>query len=829
MEKLISSILEQLTLDEKIFLTHGSSCMGVGPIERLGIQELLMADGPQGIRLEDGRTTTALPCGMALAASFDEKQAEKYGTVIAREALANGIQVSLGPAFNMMRTPMNGRNFEYYGEDPVLAGKIASGYIRGCQSEKVAATPKHLALNNQEICRCISSSNCDERTLRELYLRAFEIVVQEAHPWMLMSSYNKINGIYASACQYTQKTVIKDELGFDGTMVSDWGAVHDVPATANAGLDMEMGSELYRHGLKQAVEDGVVSESVLNEMVRRNLRLLIRTGRIATADFVPGTPECNSPKHRKFALDCAAKGTVLLKNEHNILPLNRSEIKRILITGPNADYTHCMGGYEGCGGSGAVHPDYEITPLAGLREYLGNSVEILYTPGVRFESECNIPAVILRQSNGQPGAKIEYFDNPHCKGTPFVTETITDLHLRWGNFGDAGGKKETALDKRTFSFRITTQIIPDCDGEFKLDYMALRLAGSIKINGKPVLSNFWATPPSASSGVLLNAIKGEAIDIEIEMTRSLIEYSEFSLLWISSQEVEIRQAVELAANVDLVIFFGGRNHSYDREGVMGGDVPHIDIDAWDLPDNQNRLIGELCEANDCVIGCFINGSPFNIAPWIDRVSAMLEFFYGGMEAGRNVARIILGEAVPGGRLPFSWAEKLEDYPCHANGSYPGDRSDASAHTDYLEGMYIGYRHFDRSGVKPVFPFGFGLGYGKPVKMRLKECRKTQDCGAEIAIELSNPNNTEMTAVPQLYIGDEKCSLDRPVKELAAFASVTLQANEEREIVLQVGRRCFSFYDPKQRKFCLEPGEFKLYLGTNAQNIVDSTTIIQSRR
>ena len=203
MEKLISSILEQLTLDEKIFLTHGSSCMGVGPIERLGIQELLMADGPQGIRLEDGRTTTALPCGMALAASFDEKQAEKYGTVIAREALANGIQVSLGPAFNMMRTPMNGRNFEYYGEDPVLAGKIASGYIRGCQSEKVAATPKHLALNNQEICRCISSSNCDERTLRELYLRAFEIVVQvSAQPApsgfesdsVVCSSTNRNNG-----------------------------------------------------------------------------------------------------------------------------------------------------------------------------------------------------------------------------------------------------------------------------------------------------------------------------------------------------------------------------------------------------------------------------------------------------------------------------------------------------------------------------------------------------------------------------------------------------------------------------------------------------------
>ena len=225
-EQRIDAILAQLTDAQKCALLHGCDTLSFGDLPELGIPRVNCVDGPQGVRLEDGTHTTALPCGMALAATWNEKTAEEYGAVIGSECAANGIHVSLGPGLNLMRTPLNGRNFEYYGEEPVLSGRIGAGYIRGCQSKGVCATPKHLALNNQEICRTTGSSECPKKTLRELYLEAFEIIIREAHPWMMMSSYNRINGIYASENKYTQQDFAKDECGFDGVMVSDWGGCH---------------------------------------------------------------------------------------------------------------------------------------------------------------------------------------------------------------------------------------------------------------------------------------------------------------------------------------------------------------------------------------------------------------------------------------------------------------------------------------------------------------------------------------------------------------------------------------------------------------------------
>ena len=830
MEKRISEILGQLSLDEKIHLCCGFSGMEAGNLPRFGIRTLAMADGPQGIRLEDGRTSTALPSGMNLAASFDTENAEQYGALIARECLANNVQVSLGPGFNLMRTPMNGRNFEYYGEDPVLAGEIAAGYVRGCQSEKVAATPKHLALNNQEICRSVGSSNCDEAVMRNLYLRPFEIVVRESSPWMMMSSYNKINGTYASACRFTQQTVMKDENNFDGVMVSDWGAVHDVVGCALGGLDLEMGSDLFRKELKAAVESGKVPMAALDEMVRRNLRLLCRTGRIDGVPFEPGEAECNSARHRKFALDCAIEGSVLLKNCGGMLPLKRKTLRRILVTGPNADYRQSIGSLEHCGGSGAVHPDYEITPLEGIREFLGDSVEVVFAPGALFEDRERIPAELLRTPEGKPGVRLSYYESKDCSGEPFEVRVSPSFDLHWGEFGAAGRDNSDPLNRRCFSCRMECVVTPVKDETIRLSYRAGRLFGRVKVDGVELLSNRASIVYPVNGGAVIEVCKGVPLKLEVEMERYSEEFSEFSLLWIGSPEERLREAVELARTVDAVLFFGGRNHRYDREAIGWGDVPNADVGAWDLPSGQNELISALCDANPRVIACFVNGTPFNVMPWIDKLPAMVEMFYSGMEAGRAAAQLLFGEAQPGGRLPFSWARNFEDYSCHANGCYPGDRNEATAHTDYREGEFIGYRYFDREKTPLVFPFGFGLNYGAEPEMTLTTATALPDGGADVEVALRNvAQSIRVKAVPQIYVSPEVRIPGRPEKELAAFAAVWLEPGETKTIRLKVAARAFRYWDAKQSAYVPASDRFRLLLGRDAATMLGEAFLQSVRK
>ena len=432
LEQQIEKLLAKLTLDEKLCLIRGRTDSHTGDVPRLGIQGIHTSDGPQGIRLEDGRTTTALPCGQSLSCTFSPKSAEKAGRLLGRECRALGVQALLGPGMNLMRTPLNGRSFEYFGEDPVLAGTIAAGYVKGIQSQQVAACPKHLALNNQEICRTVGSSNIDERTLRELYLRSFDIAVREARPWMMMSSYNRINGVYASQCGHTQQDVIKDIDGFDGVMVSDWGGVHDTYQPAMNGLDLEMGSSLenqyFDAPLRRLVEQGDVPMAVIDEKVRRILRLILRTKGLHNHPIDAPKGEVDTARNHRESRELAEDGMVLLQNDKSFLPLNPNKLKNILVLGPNADVAHNMGRLQETGGSGAVHPAYEVTPLEGIRKFLGN---LLLTGGRRrtvfpFPVYRHNHHICLRRS---PGNKLRCtfiidVDQVFCLFRKFIVQDI---------------------------------------------------------------------------------------------------------------------------------------------------------------------------------------------------------------------------------------------------------------------------------------------------------------------------------------------------------------------------------------------------------------------
>ena len=817
-EPQIEAILNSLTIEEKARLTGGSNSIDLIGLPDRGIPPFHMIDGPQGVRLESGPSTTALPCGMSLACSFDPETAREYGALIGRECAANQIQAILGPSFNLMRTPLNGRNFEYYGEDPVLAGEIASGYIRGCQSERVAACPKHLALNNQEICRTTGNSIIDERSLQELYLRAFEIVVRTANPWMMMSSYNKINGVHASACRHVQNDIVKNQWGFDGVMVSDWGGTHDTLGAALGGEDLEMpASKFLGPHLAEAVKEGKVPEAVLNDKAERLLRLFQRTGNLFGGRLPAG--ESDTKRHHELARIFAERGMVLLKNRKNLLPLDKKKLKKIAVIGPSADRFHCIGTCENCGGSGAVHPAYEITLLKALTEYLDGQCEIIYEQGTSFTADSVIPKSILTTPDGAPGLKLEYFDGT---GKNFRTETIGTVDLHWGNFL-AAGLEPTDLDNIKFTGKISGFITPDVSGNVSVSLAGSSCRIALKLDGKTVAEQKDRAPYSKAAAIRVTA--GKPIRLEIDFSRNLGR-SEVRLLWEQSTREAFERAVKAAAEADLVIYSGGTHHGYDREAIGWGDVPTADIPDLELPNGQAELISAIAAANPRTVVVLINGSVVNVEPWIDSVGALLETWYPGMEGGRATVRVLFGESEPEGRLCCTWAKKLEDYACHGNGSYPGVRGEENPHTEYKEGLFIGYRHFEKNRIEPRFPFGFGLGYSS-VKLALGKVELKQ-CGVcrriEVEISAENTGKRQTSAVAQIYTGRTVPRPEDPVKELKRFYKFHLAPGEKQTVILTLNDRDFAIFDIDSGKFVTQPGNYRIYLACNSAEITGTVDI-----
>ncbi len=817
-EPQIGEILNRLSIEEKASLTGGANSIVLAGLPEHGIPPFHMIDGPQGVRLESGPTTTALPCGMSLASSFDQENAREYGALAGRECAANGIQAILGPSFNLMRTPLNGRNFEYYGEDPVLAGETAAGFIRGCQSERVAACPKHLALNNQEICRTTGDSIIDERSLQELYLRSFEIAVRTANPWMMMSSYNKINGVYASACGHVQNDIVKEQWGFDGVMVSDWGGTHETMGAALGGQDLEMpGSKFLGPNLAEAVKEGKVPEAVLNDKAERILRLFQRTGILPGGRQPAG--ESDTKHHHELARTFAERGMVLLKNRENLLPLDRKKLKKIAVIGPSADRFHCIGTAVSCGGSGAVHPAYEITLLKALTEYLGDDCRITYEPGTLFTADNVISNSLLTTPEGTPGLKLEYFDET---GKNFRTETISTVDLHWGNFL-AAGFEPSDLDDINFTGKISGVITPDTTGKVSVSVSGSACSITVKLDGEIVTELKTRAPLSSAAEIDLTA--GKPINLEIDFERTPGR-SEIRLHWEQASRTMLERAVKAAAEADLVIYSGGTHHGYDREAIGWGDVPTADIPDLELPNGQAELISAIAAVNPNTIVTLINGSVVNVEPWIDSVGALLETWYPGMEGGRATVRVLFGEAEPEGRLCCTWAKKLDDYACHGNGSYPGVRGDENPHTEYKEGLFIGYRHFEKNRIEPRFPFGFGLGYSS-VKFELGDVEVKQYGTirqVEVRISAENTGKRHTAAVAQLYAGGVVPRQEDPVKELKRFYKFHLEPGEKQSIRLILDDRDFAVFDTDKGSFVTHPGNYRLYLGSNVAEIAGTADI-----
>lgn len=789
-ESRVDALLSKMTLDEKIALIGGINDFYTPAIPRLGIPELRMSDGPLGVH--DYGPTTAYPAGIALAASWDTGLARLVGEAMGRDARARGVNFILAPGMNIYRAPMNGRNFEYFGEDPFLAARMAVAMIQGIQSQGVIATAKHYAANNQEYGRMDHSSDMDERTLREIYLPAFEASVKEAKVGAVMDAYNLVNGVYMTENDFLNSVILKKEWGFDGIVMSDWGATHDGIAAAKGGLDLEMpsGQFMNKETLLPAIQRGDVPVAVIDDKVRRILRKAIEFGFFDRGQTDTAIP-LYSQGGREVALEEARSGLVLLKNENGILPLDKKKIKTIAVLGPDA-YPAVIGG----GGSSLTKPFNSVSYLEGISDYLGESGRVLYTTDEASLDEIVKATEFVASPGGTTGLRGEYFNNDSLQGQPALMRTDEKIDFHWG----AGSYAANGPDDH-FSARWTGYFVPRTDDDYKF-YVSADDGVRLFINDRQVIDD-WQRHGETLDTYSTHLEMGKPYKIRLEYFEAVGTAT--VRFGIAAATKQLGQGTKtLVSKADVVVLCMGFDPSTEGEG---GDR------TFQLPGGQDSFIQQIARLNKNVIVVLTAGGNVDMTKWIGSVPALIHAWYPGQEGGRALAQILFGEVNPSGKLPASFERRWEDNAAFKS-YYP---KSPDKHVKYEEGVFVGYRHFDRSQVKSLFPFGFGLSYTKFQYTDLTVAPSSSDLNGPVIVSfnIKNIGQREGAEIAQLYVGDSHSSVPRPVKELKGFAKVNLLPGESKRVTLQLDRRAFSFFDEKMHEWRAEPGEFAILVGSSS--------------
>jgi beta-glucosidase len=793
MEKRVDSILSQMTMEEKIEIIGGTNDFFTRPIARLGIPALKMSDGPMGVH--DYGLTTAYPAGIALAASWDTELAGRFGDSMGEDARARGVHFILGPGMNIYRAPMNGRNFEYFGEDPFLASRMAVSVIEGMQAQRVIATAKHFAGNNSEFARMTLSSDIDERTLREIYLPAFEASVKEAKVGAVMDAYNLVNGVYMTENNHLNNEILKKEWGFDGILVSDWGATHDGVAVAKGGLDLEMPSPTFmnREALLPALKDGKLEFAILDDKVRRILRKAIEFGFFDQAQMDTGIPTY-SQEGRQVALEMARGGMVLLKNSGNLLPLDESKLKTIAVIGPDA-YPAVPSG----GGSAETKSFNAVSYLEGISNRLGTKAKVLYAVDEPPLDEVFESSEFVTAPGGESGLKGEYFDNEDLRGTPVLVRTDKHIHFDWGEGSFAPGQP---VDH--FSVRWTGYFVPRKSGDYKF-FTSADDGARLYIGDDAVIDDWQRHSQTVDSGTQ-HLEAGQAYKIRLEYFEAV--GSAIIGFGVTRAESFVGSKTKaLAAKADAVVICVGFDPKTESEGSDR---------TFQLPGGQDELIQQISAVNKNTIIVLTAGGNVDMTQWVDRVPAILHAWYPGQEGGTALAQIFFGDYSPSGKLPASFERRWEDNPTF-HSYYPGKNEKRVL---YSEGVFVGYRHYDRSETKPLFAFGYGLSYTTFGYGKLSVSPQTGDLTEPVTVsfDVKNTGHREGAEVAELYVGNATASVPRPVKELKGFAKVRLKPGEIKRVTLKLDRRAFSFYDVKKGGWTAEPGDFTILVGGASDNI-----------
>lgn len=797
-----TKLLDAMTLDEKISLLSGLDFWTLPAIDRLAIPSLRMSDGPTGLRSTDSQPATVFPVGVALAASFNPSLAGEVAAAIGREAIAHGVDVLLAPGINLQRTPLGGRNFEYFSEDPVLTGAIGTAYVNGVQAEGVGTSLKHFAANNQEHRRMDGSSDVGERILREMYLLAFEQIVREAGPWTVMSAYNRLNGVFCSQNDWLLNRVLKDEWGYDGVVVSDWGAAKDTAGCAAGGLDLEMPgpARVYGGALKRAVEAGEIPESAIDDHALRVLHLVERCG------LLDGNPkrdraERGGPAHRDLARRAAAQAMVLLRNEDTILPLDPQ--CSIAVIGTLADFPAIQGG-----GSSQVTPDRLVSPLEGLMAALPAS-EIVYERGI--DAEPRTPLInprLLATPTGERGLCARYFARPDFTGPTVIERTET-----W--FSKLGfGEGAQTDDSLAFSAEWTGVLRPRVSGRHDFELLHSNPEVWLELDGETLVGE--ATPRETEMLFMILPLGRRQASVELEAGRDYpirIRYSQpaaGSIRAFNIFDIKLREpapdrsaALAAAAAADVAVVLVGPGTTAETEGH--------DRASMRLPDEQNALVEAVAAANPEVVVCVNSGGPVEM-PWADRVKGIVQSWLPGQEGGHGLADILTGAVNPSGKLPVTFPRRYEDNPSFLH--YPGGNR-----VHYGEGLFVGYRHYDALGVEPLFPFGHGLSFTRFEISRMSAPSRAAPF-EDICVEctLTNTGERQGAEVVQLYLEHCEPTETMPLRQLKAFARRELAPRESARVSLAVPGRAFAWFDVDRGEWAVTPGRFRLHVGTSSRDL-----------
>ena len=799
-----------LSLEQKVRLLTGADLWSLHAEPAAGLRRIVVSDGPAGVRGErwDERDASAnVPCGTALAATWDEDLVRELGGLLASEARRMGVDVLLAPTVNLHRTPYAGRHFECFSEDPLLTARIGTAYVGGLQDAGVAATVKHFVANDSETERMNVDVRLDNRTLRELYLAPFEAIVSEAGVWSLMVSYNGVNGELMTESSLL-RDVLRRELGFDGLVMSDWFATRSTEASARAAIDLAMpGPEgPWGAALLKAVRDGKVDRAMIDEKVISVLRLAARVGALdGHAALTP--PHYDAAEIAATLRRAAAAGFVLASNRDGLLPLDRAGLRRVALIGPNAAVARTMGG-----GSATVFPPYTVSPLDGLRAALEPKVKVDTTVGAVTSSRIP-PARVpwLHRPNGGAGVEVRFLAED---GTILGSEDRAGCSFRWPrsrNYGGALARVEVhtilrAIDAGTYAIAASGigRYHLSIDGEAVFD-------GEIELPPRADVVEALMIPPQAVHRIWLD--RGEELGLvlvhEVGSAGSDVGVS-FQLGLQpphGTDEEEIELAASLARDADIVVLLVGTTEEVESEG--------FDRVSLSLPGRQDELVQRVAAANPKTVVVVNAGAPV-LLPWADDVAAVLLAWFPGQEFGNAVADVLLGLVEPGGRLPTTWP--------NAEHCLPATRP-VDGVLRYAEGLSIGYRG---SGQSTRYPFGHGLGY---TTWRYVSIDAQQDISPgvdlPVIISLCNTGRRIGREVVQVYASRPDSSIERPLRWLAGYATVDADPGEAVTATVTVRARAFEHWDVQADQWTVEPGTFRLTAGPSAAMLPLSAEITVS--
>jgi beta-glucosidase len=768
----IEALVAGMTLDEKASLTAGEDLWSTVAVDRLGIPKVRVTDGPNGARgahLPGGGDTTSVcvPCGSALGATWDAALVERVGALLGLETRRRGCRVLLAPTVNIHRSPLAGRNFECYSEDPFLSGTLAAAFIRGAQSHGVATTVKHFVGNDAEFERMSMSSVIDERTLREIYLLPFELAVKDGGSLGVMTGYNRLNGEWCGE-RGDLYGILRDEWGFEGFVVSDWYAATST-ASARAGMDLEMPGPARAMGsaVAAAVRDGALDESVVDAQVRRLLSVFDRIGALDDADdALPTSPD--EPEDRDVARAASIGSIVLLQND-GALPIDPGAVARVAVIGPNADRAVMMGG-----GSASVTPAYHISPLDALRERFPGAT-VVHEPGVGIDR--SVP--LLRAP-----CHIEYFAGDDWSGAVLRTEQRDTTEVFY-----LGAPPDVP---EPFSFRATATFVPETSAPHLFSLVQAGRA-RVLVGGEVVLDGI-ADPMARDADSYFGSGSAER-DAEVALVAGdpvevVVEYTSAGSGGVYAAKVGCRasvppealsRAVEAAAGADVAVVVVGTTAEWESEG--------FDRRTMALPGEQDQLIERVVAAQPNTVVVVNAGAPVAM-PWADAVPAIVQVWFGGQEMGNAVADVLTGAADPGGRLPTTIPLALEHNPSFGN--FPGENDEVR----YGEGLFVGYRWYEARRLPVRFPFGHGLSYstftiGEPV---LSSTTFAPGDTVLVDVAVENTGHRAASEVVQCYVAPSRPRRTRPDKELKAFAKVHLGPGEQTTVRFELGDRAFAYWD-----------------------------------